>query len=82
MKQQIIATWAWVFATLVVRLAESFLRFFSLEDVPAIRGPLPADFSDVHFRSDLSALLPLSIRTLIDRDPIFWDLLPSEDVHV
>ena len=65
-----------------MRLAESSLRFFSLEDVPAIRGPLPAGVSDVHFRSDLSALPPLSIRTLIDRDPIFWDLLPSEDVHV
>ena len=62
-----------------VRLAESSLRIFNLEDVPAIRGPLPAGVSDVHFRSDLSALLPVSIRTLIDRNPSFWDLLPTED---
>ena len=60
-----------------MRLAESSLRFFSLEDVPAIRGPLPGGVSDVHFRSDLSALSPVSIEVLIDRDPTFWDLLPS-----
>ena len=60
-----------------MRLAESSLRFFNLEDVPAIRGPLPAGVSDVHFRSDLSALLPVSIERLIDREPTFWDLLPS-----
>ena len=59
-----------------MRLAESSLLFFNLEDVPAIRGPLPAGVSDVHFRSNLSALPPVSIETLIDRDPKFWDLLP------
>ena len=64
-----------------MRLAESSLQFFSLEDVPAIRGPLPAGVSDVHFRSDLSALPPVSIEALIDRDPVFWDLLPSGDAH-
>lgn len=60
-----------------MRLAESSLCFFSLEDVPAIRGPLPANVSDVHFRSDLSALLPVSIQVLVDRDPRFWDILPG-----
>ena len=58
------------------KLAEASLQFFGLEDAPAIRGPLPAGVSDVHFRSDLSALAPLSINALIDRDPVFWDLLP------
>lgn len=60
-----------------MRLAESSLRFFSLEDVPAIRGSLPIGVSDVHFRSDLSTLRSVSIEELIDRDPTFWDLLPS-----
>ena len=60
-----------------VRLAESSLRFFNLRDVPAIRGLLPVGVSDVHFRSDLSALHPLSVEALIDRDPKFWDLLPA-----
>lgn len=59
-----------------MRLAESSLQFFSLEDVPAIRGVLPSGVSDVHFRSDLSTLAPLSVEALIDRDPVFWDLLP------
>lgn len=62
------------------RLAESSLKFFSLEEVPAIRGPLPPGVSDLHFRSDLSALPPLSGQTLIDRDPIFWDLLPQGEL--
>ena len=59
-----------------MRLAEASLQFFGLEDPPAIRGPLPAGVSDVHFRSDLSTLAPLPIEALIDRDPVFWDLLP------
>lgn len=59
-----------------MRLAESSLQFFALEVVPAIRGPLPAGVSNVRFQSDLSALSPLSIEELIDRDPLFWDLLP------
>ena len=61
-----------------LHLAESSLRFFSVEDVPAIRGPLPSGVSNVHFRSDLSDLPPISIEALIDREPIFWDLLPGE----
>ena len=60
-----------------MRLADSSLQFFSLEEVPAIRGPLPAGVSDVHFRSDLSGLAPVTIEALIDRDPKFWDLLPG-----
>lgn len=62
-----------------MRWAESSLRFFSLEDVPAIRGYLPAGISDVHFRSDLSAAPSLSIEALIDRHPVLWDLLPRVD---
>jgi hypothetical protein len=61
------------------KLADSSLRFFSLHDVPAIRGPLPPGISDVHFRSDLSAFRPLSIKMLINRDPLFLDLLPGEN---
>jgi hypothetical protein len=62
-----------------IKLADTSLRFFDLEAVPAIRGPLPAGISDVHFRSDLSTLPAISIQTLIDSDPIFWDLLPCAD---
>ncbi len=62
-----------------IKLAQSSLRFFSLDDVPAIRGSLPAGVSEVHFRSDVSTLSPMKTQVLIDRDPIFWDLLPRED---
>lgn len=62
--------------TFDTKLADSSLRFFSLHDVPAIHGPLPAGVSDVHFRSDLSSLPALSVQSLVDQDPIFWDLLP------
>lgn len=63
-----------------MHLAESSLRFFNMDDVPAIRGTLPAGVSDVHFRSDLSALLPVSMEELINRNPTFEDILPSEGV--
>lgn len=62
--------------TFDIKLADSSLRFFDLNDVPAIHGPLPAGVTDVHFRSDLSSLAALSIQSLVDQDPVFWDLLP------
>jgi len=61
------------------KLAASSLRFFDLNDVPAIRGSLPDGVSEVHFRSDLSAMPSLSVHALVDRDPMFWDLLPRGD---
>jgi hypothetical protein len=63
--------------TFDTKLAESSLKFFSLADVPAIRGPLPPSVSDVHFRADLSGSTALSVKSLIDREPIFGDLLPE-----
>jgi hypothetical protein len=59
------------------KLAESSLKFYNLRDVPAIRGALPAGVSDVHFRSDVSALPPLSIQSLVDLDQTFRNLLPD-----
>ena len=65
--------------TFDAKLADSSLKFFNLSEVPALRGALPGGVSDVHFRSDLSDLPGLSVRSLIDRDPAFWDLLPREN---
>jgi Putative PD-(D/E)XK family member, (DUF4420) len=59
------------------QLAGSSLQFFELDQIPAIRGNTPAGVSEVRFRSDLSAMTPISPRALIDRDPVFWDLLPK-----
>lgn len=42
------------------RLALASLRFYDLATVPAIRGGVPHEVSQVHFRSDLSRTEPLS----------------------
>lgn len=62
-----------------VKIAESSLQMYDLREVPAVRGPLPPGVSDVHFQSDLSALHPLSISSLVERDGAFAYLLPSPD---
>jgi hypothetical protein len=65
--------------TFDTKLASSSLRLYNLRDVPAIRGALPASVSDVHFRSDVSGVLPLNSETLIRQDETFRDLLPEEE---
>jgi hypothetical protein len=61
-------------------LANSSLRFYSLREIPALRGPLPVGVSDVHFRSDISGLPPLSVHSLIEQDEAFKSLLPGDDI--
>ena len=62
-----------------LKLTESSLRIFGLSDVPAIRGEIPVGVSNVHFRSDLSALNDVPFQALIMLDPTFGDLLPPPD---
>lgn len=64
--------------TFDVKLTDSSLRFFDLRDVPGIHGELPPGVSDVHFRSDLSALSAFSVRSLIDKSPAIGELLPGD----
>jgi hypothetical protein len=64
--------------TFDINLSEKSLCFYNINDIPAIRGSLPSGVSDVHFRSDLSSLQTVSIKSLIDTHPDFWDLLPIE----
>jgi hypothetical protein len=61
------------------KLTHSSLKFYSLRDVPAIRGPLPVGVSDVHFRADISALAASTVRSLIQQDALFADLLPVSE---
>lgn len=61
------------------RLAASSLKFYDLRKVPAIRGQLQAGVSDVHFRSDLCALAPSTVRSLVEQDATFIDLLPYSE---
>jgi hypothetical protein len=58
------------------RLADSSLQFFDLADIPAIRDNLQPGVSDVHFRSDLSAMKPTPVEAIIEREPAFEDMLP------
>ena len=46
-----------------MELSASSLCFYHMDDVPAVREPLPANVSGVHFRSDLSLLksIPQSV---------------------
>lgn len=62
-----------------IKLADSSLRFYSLREIPAIRGPLPDGVSDVHFRSDLSSFSAVSVKAMIEEDAAFESLLPRED---
>ena len=59
------------------QLARSSLQFFELDQIPAIRGSVPAGVAEVRFRSDLSATPPTAPQILIDKAPVFWDLLPK-----
>ena len=61
------------------RIAVSSLRFYDLRSIPAIRSDPPAGVSDVHFRSDLSALTGTPVEALIARDPALSDFLPGPD---
>lgn len=58
-------------------ITESSLRFFNLTEIPAIREPLPAGVSNVHFRSDLSAMNGFSVQDLIKIDSTFRKILPQ-----
>lgn len=61
-----------------MQLATSSLQFYTIENVPAIREPLPNGVSHVRYRSDLSNATTTSIESLIDLNHKFSDLLPYE----
>jgi hypothetical protein len=62
-----------------MKLAESSLKVYNLEQVPGIRGPLPLGVSDVRFRSDLSGLSPLDVSSLVEKNPGFHSLLVAQN---
>ena len=64
-----------------LRLAESSLQFYDLRSIPAIRGEAPPSVSDIHFRSDLSSVMPASLVNLAEQDPALADLLPPRAVR-
>ena len=63
-------------STFDVPLADGSLLFFDLRDVPAIREPLPANVSDVHFRSNFSGTTPIAPEQLKATHPRLASFLP------
>ena len=63
-------------STFDVPLADGSLLFFDLRDVPAIRESLPANVSDVHFRSDFSGTTPIAPEQLLATHPRLASFLP------
>ena len=57
-------------------VARSSLQIYELGSIPAIRGRLPSELSQVRFRSDLSRVVPASRRNLVNESTHLDDLLP------
>lgn len=57
-------------------VARSSLQIYELGSIPAIRGPIPSELSQVRFRSDLSGVLPTNRKNLVNRSIHLDDLLP------
>lgn len=60
-----------------LEMARRSARFFRVDEIPAIRGPLPPGVTDVSFRSDLSNSTPLSKAGILDLHPDCQALFPE-----
>jgi hypothetical protein len=58
-------------------LADDSLRFFDAKDVPKIDGLIPPTVSEVHFRSDLSAVIPLEHEDLRTAGGLLAAVIPT-----
>lgn len=58
-------------------LTDSSLMFFDVNEIPAIRNPLPKGVTNMHFNSDLSECNSISIEHLVETNPVFAEILPS-----
>ena len=57
-------------------VARSSLQIYELGSIPAIRGSLPSELTQVRFRSDLSRVVPASRTNLANESTHLDDLLP------
>ena len=57
-------------------IARSSLQIYELSSIPAVRGKLPGEVSQVRFRSDLSRVIPANRIGLTNRSSHLDDLLP------
>ncbi|MEP9373863.1 PD-(D/E)XK motif protein [Mesorhizobium sp. KR1-2] len=58
-------------------LARASLRFYDLAAVPAVRDGVPAEVSQVHFRSDLSRTEPLSESDVLAMSETAFQFMPG-----
>jgi Putative PD-(D/E)XK family member, (DUF4420) len=58
-------------------LSRTTLLFFDALDIPAIRSDIPSGVSHIHFRGDLTGLVPRSLGELRARNASLRRLLPS-----
>ena len=59
-------------------VARSSLRIYELGSIPAVRGKLPSEVSQVRFRSDLSRVTPADRDTLANQNAHLDNILPPE----
>ena len=60
-----------------VELAKSSLRIFDLNEIPAVRGSLPPEVSEIRFRSDLSQMPELNVVDISTSVTEVYPLLPD-----
>lgn len=58
-------------------LASESLRFYQVEDVPAIRSDIPSGVSDIRYISDLSAVDAVARDELLEEGGLFAAVLPT-----
>ena len=59
-------------------LASSSLRVYELDAIPAVRGAVPAEVTQIHFRSDISRAPVADVPTLVAQHRHARALLPSK----
>ena len=58
------------------RLARSSIQFYDMATVPAVRGELPSEVTQVHFRSDLVSVAPLDETQIAELSPTAASWIP------
>ena len=55
-------------------MAGRSLVYFDVADIPSIQGPLPPEISHVHFKSDLSGIEPVDLKSIAGESKLFLAL--------
>jgi hypothetical protein len=58
-------------------IAKKSIKIFDLKTIPAIRGPLPNEISQIRFCSDISNIPDIKSVKDIDNSELLHDLMPT-----